>query len=112
MMILEIDWEELVIRESDVLQIQLQDLDDFYVSAADFDKLNLYFILLTSFHHYIGKAEREKAAHLSFLIAYYLFTALTPPGSCELAMYYIKTAFSLNPLDIYKDWLALIEKGN
>lgn len=111
-MILEIDWVNPVIGENDVLQIQPQDLDDFYINASDFDQSNLFFVLLTSLHHYMGKEAWEKAAHLSFLIAYYLFTPLTPPGSCELAMHYIRKAISLNPLAIYREWLSLIEKGN
>lgn len=109
---LKIDWEEPIIQEDDVMQIQTSDLDDFYVAENDFDKTNLFFVLLTSFHYYLGKEEQEKSAHLSFLISYYLFTTLTPPGSWELAMHYIKQAISLSPLEEYHEWLLLIEKGN
>lgn len=109
---IEIDWGEPIIQEKAVMQIQPSDLDAFYATASDFDKSNLFFVLLTSLHHYLDKSEQEKAAHLSFLIAYYLFITLTPPGSCELAMYYINQAVSLNPLEIYKEWIPLIEKGN
>lgn len=109
---IEINWEEPIIPENDVLQIQPPDLEDFYIAASDFDKSNLFFVLLTSFHHYLNKSEQEKSAHLSFLIAYYLFVTLTPPGSCVLAWYYINQAVSLNPLEIYKEWIPLIEKGN
>lgn len=111
-MTLNIDWEEPTIREDDVMQIQPSDLDGFYAAANTLDRTNLFFVLLTSFHHYLDKAEQEKAAHLSFLMAYYLCITLTPPGSWELAMYYIDQAISLNPLDQYKEWLPLIEKGN
>lgn len=52
------------------------------------------------------------AAHASFLIAYYLFILLTPPGSAQLALHYINQAITLNPLPLYSEWLALIEKGN
>lgn len=75
------------------LQIQPSDLDIFYASASDCDKLNLFLVLLTSFHHYLDNGVREKAARLSFFMAYYLI-AFTPPGSCELAIYYIKQAIS------------------
>ena len=47
-----IDWNEPIIRKEQVLQIQLSDLDDFYVAASDFDKMNIFLVLLTSFHHY------------------------------------------------------------
>ncbi len=111
-MVLKINWNEPIIQKSDVMQIQPSNLDDFYVVADNVDKINLFFILLTSFHHYLDKEEGRKAAHLSFLMAYYLFLPLTPPGSWELAMHYIKQAISLNPLEEYKEWLLLIEKGN
>lgn len=111
-MALKINWKEPIIQESDVMQIQPSNLDDFYVTADNFDKTNLFFVLLTSLHHYLDKGKQENAAHLSFLIAYYLFITLTPPGSWELAVHYIKQAISLNPLEEYKEWLPLIEKGN
>ncbi|BAL00433.1 hypothetical protein OBV_32340 [Oscillibacter valericigenes Sjm18-20] len=111
-MMLKIDWGEPVMPENDVLHVQPSDLDALYVAASDFDKSNLFFVLLTSFHHYMDAGKREKAAHLCFLMAYYLFITLTPPGSCELAMHYIKQAIALNPLETYREWLPLIEKGN
>lgn len=109
---LQIDFGEPIIKEENVLQIQPPDLDAFYATASDFDKSNIFFVLLTSFHHYLDKGEQENSAHLSFLMAYYLFITLTPPGSCELAMHYINQAISLNPLETYKEWIPLIEKGN
>lgn len=109
---IKIDFGEPIIHEEYVLQVQPSDLDDFYIGASDFDKSNLFFVLLASFQHYLEVGEQEKTAHLSFLMAYYLFVTLTPPGSCELAAFYIKQAISLNPLEIYNEWLSNIEKGN
>lgn len=109
---LKIDWADPVIKAKTVMKIQPSDLDSFYIGASDFDKSNLFFVLLASFHHYADRENRIEAAHLSFLMAYYLFITLTPPGSCELAMHYIKQAVSLNALDEYKEWIPLIEKGN
>ena len=109
---LKIDWDNPLIEEGDVLQVKTSDLDNFYIAASDFDKSNLFFVLLNSYHCYLDKDEQKTAAHLSFLIAYYLFITLTPPGSCELAMHYIKQAISLHPLEEYSKWLILIEKGN
>lgn len=111
-MSLKVDFDEPIIQENDIMQIQTSDLDDFYVAANDLDKTNLFFVLLTSFQHYLDKGKQKNAAHLSFLMAYYLFITLTPPGSWELAMHYIKQAISLNPLDEYQEWLSLIEKGD
>lgn len=109
---LKIDFGEPIIKDVDVLRITPSDLDDFYVSASVFDKSNLFFVLLTSLQHYEEQGETEKAAHLSFLVAYYLFMPLTPPGSCLLALHYIKKAIGLSPKAEYQKWLELMEKGN
>lgn len=109
---LKIDWADPVFPKEDVLAIYPGDMDDFYVTATDLDKNNLFFVLLTSFHHYLDGGDREEAAHLSFLMANYLFIALTPPGSCALALHYIEQAIALNPLGLYEEWRGLIEKGN
>lgn len=110
-MMLKIDWQNPIIQKEYVLKIQISDLDDFYVNASDFDKSNLFFVLLTSFHYYSSESN-EIAAHLSFLISYYLFVVFTPPGSQQLAMYYIKQAIAFYPLSEYKEQLAMIQKGN
>lgn len=109
---LQIDFDEPIIKEERVLQLQPSDLNHFYVTASDFDKSNLFFMLLASFQHYLETEDQEKSAHLSFLMAYYLFTPLTPPGSFELALHYIKEAISLNPLECYTEWLSRIAQGN
>ena len=88
---LTIDFSEPVFARETVLQIQPTDLNDFYAGASDFDKNNIFFMLLTSLHHYEDLGDKVRAAHLSFLAACYLFIALTPPGSCLLALHYINT---------------------
>lgn len=109
---LKIDFANPVIVPEDVLEIQPSDMDDFYVTATDLDKANLFFMLLTSLHHYEAYQDDRRSAHLSFLAANYLFVALTPPGSQELAMHYIKKALVLYPCEEYAQWLAFIKKGN
>ena len=109
---LTIDFGDPVFAREDVLQIHPIDLNDFYTGASDFDKNNLFFMLLTSLHHYEDVGDKVRAAHLSFLAANYLFIALTPPGSFQLALHYIKKAIALNDTDEYRHWLTLIEKGN
>lgn len=108
---LTIDWSHPIIAAEDVLKIQTADCDDFYVSAHEADKTNLFFVLLASLHHYEHICP-EKAAHLSFLLAYYLFVALTPPGSAELASHYLRLALTLNPRPDYAAWLPIIAQGN
>lgn len=107
-----IDFAEPIIEKSRVLEMSSRDLDDFYASASDFDRSNIFFILLASLHYYEESGDAIRAAHLSFLTAYYVFTPLTPPGSHQLALHYIKKAVSMNPLPEYIEWLSIMEKGN
>ena len=112
MLVVKIDWGTPLISENDAMQIETLDLEDFYATASDLDKANLYFVLLNSFHHYMSKEKRETAAHLSFLMAYYLFMCLCPPASCELAMHHIEQAISLHPTEQYEEWREHICEGN
>ena len=107
-----IKFDEPIIGKDNVLEIGSKDLDDFYVSASDTDRMNLFFILLTSLHYYEENGDAVRAAHLCFLAAYYVFTPLTPPGSECLALHYMNKAVSLNPIPEYKEWLSIMEKGN
>ena len=87
-----------MLPESDVLQIETADLEDFYASASDLDKANLYFVLLNAFHHYKS--------------AYYLFMCFRPPASGDLAMHYIEQALALHPTEQYEQWREHIREGN
>ena len=101
---LTVDFGNPVFDEQAAWAITPEDLDKFYCSAGEVDELNLFFQLEA------GRA--ELSAHLAFLTAYYLFTPLTPPASWELATYYIREALRLHPAQEYREWCALIEKGN
>lgn len=72
-----INFSEPIIRKDKVLAISPTDLENFYLSASDYDKNNLFFVLLTSAHHYEDSGDSVEAAHLNFLMAYYLFITLT-----------------------------------
>lgn len=109
---IQIDFGEPIIPAAIAQQISPNDLHVFYCTASDFDKNNIFFMLLTSMHHYEDQQQSELVAHLSFLIASYLFITLTPPGSGHLALHYINKAIALNPCDEYNEWLELIQKGN
>lgn len=108
---LTIDWKNPVIA-GDVLKIQPVDLDDFYAGATDWDKNNLFFVLLNTLYRYEEGKDAVRVGHLCFLIANYLFVALTPPGSYDLALYYMRKAMEWNPLQEYEEWYALMVKGN
>ena len=109
---IQIDFGEPIISAVIAKQISPNDLNDFYCTASDFDKSNIFFMLLASMHHYEKQQQTELTAHLSYLIACYLFVALTPPGSGYLALHYITKAIELHPCDEYMEWLALIKRGN
>lgn len=108
---LSIDFSEPVIKEEYAVHINTNDLDEFYTTATEIDRLNLFFVLLNSIHYFELKNDKVRTAHMSFLAAYYLFVPLTPPASEDLALHYIKKAISLYPLAEYKELLEIIEKG-
>ena len=111
-MTLKIDWKNPVIAQEDVLALRPNDLDEFYADATDWDKNNLFFVLLNTLHKYEDLEDAVRAGHLCFLIANYLFVALTPPGSYDLALHYMRKAIMWDPMPEYEQWYGLMEKGN
>lgn len=109
---LAIKWENPILSDVDIMEIQESDLDNFYANASDTDKTNLFFMLLATAQYSLDIGYKKEAAHLNYLIAYYLFTALTPQVFDILAKHYIKSAIDLNPLPRYMEEAAFIENGN
>ena len=109
---LAIDFGNPVIPEIYVLQIKPTDLNDFYFRATDLNKNNVFYLLLNSAHYYEDNGKNILSAHLYFLAANYLFVALTPLASFDLAMHYMKKSVRLDPTQEHLEWLELIEKGN
>ena len=107
-----ISWDRPFFDPQQALDIGIADLDAFYAETPEAERANLFFVLLHSLNRCMETGEKEGAAHLSFLIAYYLFTTLTPPGSQELALHYIRQATEINPCRKYMKLLELIQKGN
>lgn len=100
-----INTDDPVIKEEDVLEISLVDLDAYYVETQhSYKQYDLFFVLLSLFNRYLDSGKKDIAAHLSFLMAYYLFMPLTPAESLDLAYYYIKKAVELNPRADYVQW--------
>lgn len=48
----------------------------------------------------------------AYYMAYYLFIALTPPASCELAEFYIDKALEWDETPEYRHWKENIDEGN
>lgn len=104
-----IDTNSPFMSEEDILKISLTDLDDFYVATQhSYKQYDLFFVLLSAFNTYFDAGKKEISAHLSFLMAYYLFMPLTPANSLNLAYFYIKKAVELYPKDEYIHWRNLI----
>ncbi len=95
-----------------IFKLELNDLDCFYQDENEVNQLNLFFVLEASLHKFQSEKDAKAAAHCAFLMAYYLFTPLTPPASFELAKYYIDRALEWNETPEYREWKNLIDKGN
>lgn len=107
-----IDFEHPYLEEETVLALEPRDLDRFYHDENEVNRLNLFFVLEATLHRLEGERKAEAAARCAFLMAYYLFTPLTPPASLELAAHYIDRALKWHETPEYQAWRALIDRGN
>lgn len=109
---IEINFEHPYIDEKTIGELTTNDLDCFYTDTDEVNRLNLFFILEASLHRLQCKGNWRAAARCSFLMAYYLFTSLTPPASHELAEFYIDKALEWDELSEYRQWKEIIDRGN
>lgn len=107
-----IDWDTPCLDDEQIASITPSDLDDFYADAASIDQLNLFFVLLNTCVQAQERGERVVEARLCYLMAYYLFVPLTPPGAQPLAQRCIDRAVELVPCPEYRDWQRIISEGN
>lgn len=107
-----IDFGHPYFEEEVLLGLTQDDLNCFYADASEVDRLNLFFVLEASLHRLQGKERMKTAAYCVFLMAYYLFIALTPPASFELAEFYIDRALEWDETPEYRQWKAIIDEGN
>ena len=107
-----IDFGHPYFEEEVLLGLTPDDLNCFYADASEVDRLNLFFVLEASLHRLQGKERMKTAAYCAFLMAYYLFIALTPPASFELAEFYIARALEWDETPEYRQWKAIIDEGN
>ena len=75
-----IDFGHPYFEEEVLLGLTQDDLNCFYADASEVDRLNLFFVLEASLHRFQGEERMKTAAYCAFLMAYYLFIALTPPA--------------------------------
>ena len=95
-----------------IRRLTLDDLNDFYAEAGEVDRLNLFFVLEASLHRLQAGKDGKSSARCAFLMAYYLFIALTPPASFELAEFYIDRALEWDETPEYRHWKEAIAEGN
>ena len=107
-----IDFEHPYFDEETIFGLTLNDLDRFYADENEVNRLNLFFVLEASLHKLQRENSMKAAARCAFLMAYYLFIALTPPASWELAEFYIDRALEWDETPEYSQWKKLIDKGN
>ena len=107
-----IDFGHPYFEENVLLGLTPDDLNCFYADASEVDRLNLFFVLEASLHRLQNEKEMQAAARCAFLMAYYLFIALTPPASCELAEFYIDKALEWDETPEYRHWKENIDEGN
>ncbi len=108
---LTVDFDHPYFEEKEILSIMPRDLDDYYAEAGEIDQLNLYFVLEASLYRLQKRKRSVAAAHCAFLLAYYVFVALTPPAAEELANAYIDKALAWNETQEYQAWKTWMEQG-
>ena len=107
-----IDFGHPYFDEKELFELTLNDLNDFYGDENAVNRLNLFFVLEASLHRLQRENSLKAAARCAFLMAYYLYIALTPPASFELAEYYIDRALEWDETPEYSHWKKCIDEGN
>ena len=110
---IDIDFDYPVLPYERLCEIRECDLNQSYSALSEVDQLNLFFMLLTTLCECEKAGRRAESEHLCYLISYYLFVLLTPPGSAEIALYYAEKAAVLSgDEERYKNWIEYVKKGN
>ncbi len=105
-------YESTHIPIDEVLKIDERILIDLYVKSDVTDQFNVFFHLQNEYFYLINNKRNKEAAHVCYLISYYLFMPLTPPNSAELAEEFAKIAISLDNSPKYLEWLDEVKRGN
>lgn len=106
------EYESSYIPAEEVMQITETMLDDFYLKANDTEQFNVFFHLQNELFYLLNKGLNKEAAHISYLISYYLFVVLTPPHSEILAQEFAKEAIKMDNCPKYLEWLDEVKAGN
>lgn len=94
------------LQDDMVLQINKDMIDDFCAHSTETDRFHALFNLQKEYMSLQSKHKKAAAAHISYLISYYLSIATTLPRAEDLRHYYANAAVDLNPCELYRDWLS------
>lgn len=106
-----ISFENPILSEEELKEITEDDLCDCGKDKV-FEGFNQFFVLLATYTYYEQENNKEAAAYASYLLSWYLFVPLTPPGSEILALQYANKAYELNPMQKYADHIEFVKNGN
>lgn len=92
-----------------ILQINKDMIDDFCTHSTELERFHALFNMQKEYVNLQSRQKRIAAAHISYLISYYLSKSMSPPRAEDLKRYYANTAAELNPCQLYLDWLDEVD---
>ena len=106
------NFESCEIPADEVFLITEETLDTIYASSSEVDQFYPFFHLQNEYFILKNQNLARETAYVCCLISYYVFTALTPPHSEEIALEYAQEAVRRDPCAKYIQWLDIVKQGN
>lgn len=95
-------------QDDAVLQINKDMLDDFCAHSTETEQFHALFNLQKEYMALQSKGKQVAAAHLGYMISYYLSVVTTLPRAEELMLYYATAAVEMDPRQEYMNWLNIV----
>lgn len=105
-------FESCEIPADEVFLITEETLDNIYTSSSEADQFRPFFHLQNEYFILKNQNLARETAYVCYLISYYVFTALTPPHSEEIALEFAQEAVRRDPCAKYIQWLDIVKQGN
>ena len=96
----------------DLFSITEDSLDSLYAKSSETEQFYPFFDLCNEYFILKKKNLSKETAYVCYLISYYVFTALTPPHSEEIALEFANEAVRSDPCTKYIQWLYIVKQGN
>lgn len=96
-------------QDETILQINKDMLDDFCAHSTEMERFHALFNLQKEYMVLQSKGKQVAAAHLGYMISYYLSVATTLPQAEELKLYYATAAVELDPTVEHLAWFEEID---